>query len=126
MSALNDVCNFPDDATFHAYEFNLEDLVNSLEHDANLLIKWLDCGYMKLNEDRCHAIISGHKSKAIQAKVGQTETQESKKQKLLRVIIDHQLSFDGYLISGKNVRFFSQIGKLFKLRTKKTFNEKFC
>ena len=47
------------------HESNLEDLVNSLEHDANLVIKWLDCGYMKLNEDRCHTIISGHKSKAI-------------------------------------------------------------
>ena len=47
----------------------------------------------------CHLIISGHKSEAIWAEIGQTKIWESKKQKLLRVIIDRQLNFDEYLIS---------------------------
>ena len=47
----------------------------------------------------CHLIISGHKSEAIWAEIGQTKIWESKKQKLLGVIIDRQLNFDEYFIS---------------------------
>ena len=39
--------------------FNLENLVNRLEHDANLAIKWFYCNCM------CHITISGHKPEAI-------------------------------------------------------------
>ena len=36
MTELTDVCNFADNTTFHACHSSLEDLVNRLEHDANL------------------------------------------------------------------------------------------
>ena len=45
----------------------------------------------------CHLIISGYKSEAIWAEIGQTKIWESKKQKLLGVVIDRQLNFDEYL-----------------------------
>ena len=99
MTELTDVCNFAGDATFQACDFNLEDLVNRLEHDANLATEWFGCQYMKLNEDKCHPIIPGRKYESIWDKIGQTKIWESKNQKLLRVIIEHQLSFDEYLIS---------------------------
>ena len=54
---------------------------------------------MKLNEDKRHLIISGHKSEAIWVKTGQTKIWEGKNQKLLEVITDRQLNFDEYLIS---------------------------
>ena len=66
----------------------LEDLVNRLEHDANLATEWFDCNHMKLNEDKCHLIISGHKSEAIWTKIGETKIWESKNQKLIGVKID--------------------------------------
>ena len=53
---------------------------------------------MKLNVDKCHLIISGHKSKVIWAKVCRKKIWESKNQKLLGVIIDRQLNIDEYLI----------------------------
>ena len=90
-------CNFANDTTFHACDSSLEDLVNRLEHDANRAIEWCDCNYMKLDEDKCHLVISGHRSEAIWAKIGQTKIWESKIQKLLEVIIDRQLNFDEYL-----------------------------
>ena len=49
---------------------SLEDLVNSLEHGASLAIEWFDSNYMKLNQDKCHLIISGHKCKVIWAQIG--------------------------------------------------------
>ena len=70
ITELTDVCNFADDTTFHVCDSGLEDLLNSLELDANLAIEWFDCNYMK-----------------------------RKNQKLLGVIIDRQLNFDEYLIS---------------------------
>ena len=54
---------------------------------------------MKLNEDKSHLIVSGHKSKAIWEKTGQTKIWESEKQNLLGVTIGRQLDFDEYLIS---------------------------
>ena len=99
MNELTDARNFPDETTFHKCDSSLEDLVNRLEHDESLAIESIDCNYMKLNQDKCHLIISGHKSEAIWANIGQTKIWESKKHKLLDVIIDRQLSFDGYIIS---------------------------
>ena len=43
---------------------------------------------MKLKEDACHLIISGYRYEATWAKIGQTKVQESKNQKLLRVIFN--------------------------------------
>ena len=99
MTELTDVCSFVNDTTFQACDSSLEDLVNRLEHDAKLAIEWFDCNYMKLNQDKCHIIISGHKSEAIWAKIGQTKIWERKNQNLLGVIIDRQLNFDEYLVS---------------------------
>ena len=52
----------------------------------------------RMNEDKCHLIISGHKSETIWGKLGQTKIWESKNQKLLGFIIDRQLNFDEYLM----------------------------
>ena len=125
MTELTDVCNFADDATFHGCDSSLEDLADRLEHDANLAIEWFDCNYMKLNQDKCHLV---HKSEAIWAKIGQTKIWESKNQKLLGVMVDHQQNFDEHLISlfvKSWTKVKSKIDKHFKLRTKETFNEKF-
>ena len=99
MTELTDVCNFAHDKTFHACDSSLEDLVNRLEHDPNRAMEWFDYNYMKLNQDKCHLIISGHKSKEIWAKIGQTKIWESKNLTLLGVTIDSKLNFHEYLIS---------------------------
>ena len=69
MTDLTDVCNFSDDTTFQAGDSSLEDSVNRLEHDANLAIEWFECNCMKMNQDKCHLIISSHKSEVIWAKI---------------------------------------------------------
>ena len=47
--------------------------------------------------DKCHLIISGHKSLAIWAQIRLTKIWEGKNQKLLGFIIYHQSNFDEYL-----------------------------
>ena len=46
--------------------------------------------YKKLNNDKCHLIISCHNSEGIWAKIDQTKIWESKNQKLLGVLIDRR------------------------------------
>ena len=67
-----DVCNFADDITFHACDEDLISLINRLEYDSLLAIEWFENNNMKLNQDKCHLIASGHKYENVFASVGQS------------------------------------------------------
>ena len=54
---------------------------------------------MKLNDDKCHLLISGHKYENMWAQIGNTKIWESKTQKLLGVKIDRTLNFDEHVRS---------------------------
>ena len=49
---------------------------------------------MKLNQNKCYFIISGHTFEAVWAKIGKTKIWKSKEQKLLGVLIENDLNFD--------------------------------
>ena len=53
---------------------------------------------MKLNEDKCHFCISGHKHEMMLAKTGLSRSWESEKQKLLDVIIHKHLMFEEHIV----------------------------
>ena len=57
---FTDVYTFADDKTFFACDSDLN-LMERLEHDTKLPIEWLENNYMKLNEDRCHLLVAGHR-----------------------------------------------------------------
>ena len=54
---------------------------------------------MKLNQEKCHLLVSGYKHENVCARIGQTKIWESRKQKLLGVEIDSNLNFDLYVSS---------------------------
>ena len=60
MESTN-VCNYAGDTTFHACDMDLENLVRRLEHDPILVTEWFESNYMKLNQDKCHFLLSRHK-----------------------------------------------------------------
>ena len=37
-------------------------LIKRLEHDSFLAIEWFENNNMKLNQDRCHLLVSGYKN----------------------------------------------------------------
>ena len=51
---------------------------------------------MKLNQDKCHLLVSGHKHETVWVNIGETKIWESNKQKLLGVVIDRNLNFSEY------------------------------
>ena len=61
LTELTDVCNYGDGTTFHACDSSLEDLIRRLEHDSIPAIEWFESNYMKLNQDKCQFLLSGHK-----------------------------------------------------------------
>ena len=54
---------------------------------------------MKLNQGKCHLLVSRYKNENIWVRIGELKIWESSKQKLLGVLIDINLSFIQYVSS---------------------------
>ena len=72
-----DVCNYADDTTLHACDEDLATLIVRLECAANIAVEWFKHNHMKLNPDKCHLLVSGHKHECILANIGGTSVIES-------------------------------------------------
>ena len=73
------VFNYGDDTSFHACDSDFKDLITRLEHDSILAIGWFQANYMKLNEGKCHLLISGNKRELLWANIGRCKIWESEK-----------------------------------------------
>ena len=67
---MTQVCNFADDTTFYICDKDLNILINRLEHYTAPAVEWFENDVMKLNQDKCHLLVSGHKHETIWAKIG--------------------------------------------------------
>ena len=99
IAQSTNVCKFADDTTFYACDKDVNSLINRLEHDSYLAIEWFENHFTKLNQDKCHLLVSGFKYENVWATIGKTKNWESKKQKLLVVEIDRTLNFDEHIAS---------------------------
>ena len=95
---MTQVCNFADGTTFYLCDKDFNTSINRLEHDTALAVEWFEKNVMKLNEDQCHLLVSGHKHESVWAKIGEMKIWENNKQKLLGVIIDRNLNFGEYVL----------------------------
>ena len=48
-------------------------LINRLEHDSYLATEWFENNSIKLNQDKCHLLVSGIKYEIVWAKIGKTK-----------------------------------------------------
>ena len=78
---------------------SLDELLMCLEHDSALAVCWFESNYMKLNTDKCHLIISGHKHESFCADIGNDRIWESNYVKLLGINIDRSLKFDFHMLN---------------------------
>ena len=86
-------CSYADDTTLHACDSDLKGLIARLEHDILLAIEWFQGNCIKLNEEKCHLLIPGHKHELFWTNIGRSKIWESEKQKLLGIVIDWNLRF---------------------------------
>ena len=70
LTEKTNVCNYADDTTFYACDSDLHYLISRLEHDSVLAIEWFECNDMKLNQDKCHLLISEHKYESVWVNIG--------------------------------------------------------
>ena len=84
---------------FFTCDKDLKTLISTLEHDNHLAIEWFKSNCMKLNQDKCHLLVTGYKYENIWIQIGEVKIWESSKQKLLRVAMDRDLSFNEYVSS---------------------------
>ena len=94
-----EVCNFADDTTFFVYDKDLNSLIKRLKHDTLLAIELFQNNNVKLNQDKCHLLVSVYKHENVRAQIGDETILESNKQKLLGLQIDRNLDFDKYVSS---------------------------
>ena len=78
-----DVCNFADDTTLYACDMSLSSVLKKLEHDSLLAIEWFEANYMKLNADKCHLLVAGHKHEWVWAQLGNEKYGKVKKKNYL-------------------------------------------
>ena len=76
---------------------NLNSLIKRLEQDSLLAIEWFQNNNIKLNQDKCHLLVSGYKHENVSAQIGDEKICESNKQKLLGLQIDRNLHFNEYV-----------------------------
>lgn len=76
----------------------MEQLLESLEQNAELVLIWFKNNYTKLNTDKCHLVVSGFKHEHVCAKIGTEKIWEKRVVKLFGINIDDQLKFDKHVL----------------------------
>ena len=90
-------CNIADDTTPYACDADLGVLLHNLESDTASALLWFDANYMKPNQSKCHFLAPSHSPELLWIQVGEQIIWESRKEKLLGVIVDKGLNFVEHL-----------------------------
>ena len=72
-------------------------MLRRLEHDSLIVIEWFQSNNMKLNQNKCHLLIAGHRHQLYNAKIGSSTIWESQEEELLGVYIDRNLRLNGHV-----------------------------
>ena len=94
-----DVCNFADDTTLYTCDKSVKEVVRKLEHDFLICQDWYNNNNMKLNEDKCHFLMLGHKNEHIFLNAGNSKLWEEKYVNLLGLSIDSKLEFTQHVVN---------------------------
>ena len=92
-----DICNFAENTTPYVYDKNLNFVIQQLEQQSNIALKWFEDNNMKMNSGKCHLFVSGNKHENMWAKIGDDQIWESRTVKLLGITTDNELKFDEYI-----------------------------
>ena len=90
-----DIANYVNDKMPYTSSNDINSLIKSLEKASKELFKWFDDNLMKSNPDKCHLLVSTNDNVAI--RIGNFQTENNKREKLLGTQFDNKLSFDYHL-----------------------------
>ena len=81
-----DFASYANDSTRYVAASNIDGVIKSLEKDSSKLVQWFTDNQMKPSSDKCNFLENGKDKGAI--RVGTTEIENSKCEKLLGINID--------------------------------------
>ena len=84
-----EICNYADDTTIFSCGYEIDNILETLERDANLLSDWFVDNYMKMNDDKSHPLIFGKENTSITFE--KSSLMESQNEKLLDINVDKKL-----------------------------------
>ena len=96
MDEMN-VASYADDNRPYTIETNITSFVEVIETDAAILIKWFRNNYLKMNEDKCHLLITNQEDGCISASIRKENMVNSKSEKMLGITIDSKLNFNEHI-----------------------------
>ena len=76
---------------------DIDSLINTIENDASILMKWFQDNYLKMNEDKCHLLITNQNESFISVNIGNETIINRNSEKLLRITIDNKLTFTEHI-----------------------------
>ena len=92
----SNIANYADDNSPYACKKDIESVINRIEEDSKILLKWVANNALKANPDKFHLLLS-HPDEAIFVNVDGYQITNSKRKKLLGITIDTNLSFNEHV-----------------------------
>ena len=89
----SDLSNYADDHTLYSSSNDLEKVKQTLRQDFEIVTKWFYENYMVLNSGKCHFMCLGQNTVNETFVYDNSETKNSKEERILGVIIDNKLNF---------------------------------
>ena len=90
------LANYADDNTPHAIRKDIHTLLQSLDNETSILIKWFHDNYFKMNPEKCHLLVTKH-DEDVSVMVDGLNIKGNKAVKLLGVTIDNKLTFNEHV-----------------------------
>ena len=90
------LANYADDNTSYATEKNIETVLEELAKDTNILLRWFEGNYFKMNADKCKWLVTNNDDTISLVIDGQKIT-GNKCVKLLGIKIDNKLDFNDHV-----------------------------
>ena len=124
------VCNFADDTTPFVCDLDIEVVLTPLEECSELVIAWFKNNYMKLNTDKCHLLVAGHKFDQTWVRAGSDKIWDDHSVKLRGVSIDNELKLDKHVSNvikkaNSKLSALSRVTKSMTLEKKRTLYKAF-
>ena len=92
----NNLTNYADDNTPYVINSDINTLLDNVENDTSILVKWFNDNYFKMNPDKCHLLITNHDDDVSVIVDGKTIKGENSV-KLLGINIDNKLNFNDHV-----------------------------
>ena len=91
-----ELTNYADDNTPYAISDNTDDLRETLENDASILIRWFTDNYLVMNTKKSHLLVTKHDDNVF-VEVGNQVIESSKTVNLLGITIDNRLTLTDHI-----------------------------